>query len=208
MRTVHLLSALTLMACSANMPLFAQEQTKFTRVESHSSSNNTVNSSSSSSSSSTGSDAVGGDSSFSSETVRTEKPSIFFVPKFKQRILDLKEQITLGQTKGFLSSEEVAAFMQRDGQLLLQEEDLAKKNYPKAQLDDLEKAITLLNGDLFKAMNKKGPPPGPGSDTTDSAKQNSTPGSATGQAAGQASEAKGEARRIETSMPSPAPERQ
>ncbi len=205
MRTAHLLRVLTIIACSATLPSFAQEQTKFTRVETHSSSNSTVNSSSSSSSSSSsnGGDTSGGDSSFSSETIRTEKPSIFFVPKFKQRIMDLKDQITLGQKNGYLTNEEVAAFMERDNQLLQQEEDLARKNYPKAQLDELEKAITLLNGDLFKASNKKGPPPGPGSDTTDSANKSSEPvkpisspgvstgkveGKATGAAAGSATE--------------------
>jgi hypothetical protein len=90
-------------------------------------------------------------------TIPSEKPSITFIPKFKQRINDLGEQIRLAQTKGFISGEESARFLDRQAKLLLQEAEVSQKGFPKPDLDTLEKAVTLLNSDLFAAMRKSDP---------------------------------------------------
>lgn len=85
------------------------------------------------------------------------KPSIKYVPKFKQRINDLGEQMKMAQTKGFISAVELGKFVERKSQLLLQEEAASKKGFPKEEVDKLETAVTQLNADLFKAMRKSDP---------------------------------------------------
>ncbi len=97
-----------------------------------------------------------------SNSVRTYKPTLIFVPKFKERLLNLADQIRLVQSKGFISSDEASLFLDRQSKLLLQEAEASKKGFPRPELDDLEKAITLLNSDLFKASKKSDPvKPGP-----------------------------------------------
>lgn len=85
------------------------------------------------------------------------KPSITFIPKFKQRIADLGDQIRMAQSKGFITDAEATQFTDRQSKLFLIEADANKKGFPKPDLDNLEKAITLLNSDLFKAMHKNDP---------------------------------------------------
>ena len=80
-----------------------------------------------------------------------------FVPKFKQRLVDLADQIKMAQGKGFLTADEVSKFMERQSKLLMQEEAASKKGFPRSELDALEREITLLNGDVFKAMRKSDP---------------------------------------------------
>lgn len=80
-----------------------------------------------------------------------------FVPKFKERIRNLGEQIQMAQGKGFIGSQEANAFMDRQAKLLIQEQEAAKKEFQKEDMDKLETDITVLNGDLFKAMRKSDP---------------------------------------------------
>lgn len=85
-----------------------------------------------------------------------------FVPKFKERIKNLAEQIQMAQSKGFIEPEKAKDFLAEQAKLLQQEEAAAKNNFPKEELDKLETAITVLNGNLFKAMRKNDPvKPGP-----------------------------------------------
>jgi len=90
-------------------------------------------------------------------TVPNGKTSVLFLPKFKQRLNDLADQVHLAQNKNFITPDEAAKFMERQAKLLTVEADLSKRGYPKGELDGLEKSITLLNGDLFAAMHKKDP---------------------------------------------------
>lgn len=80
-----------------------------------------------------------------------------FVPKFRQRLVDLADQVKMAQGKGFITADEASKFMDRQAKLLVQEESANKKGFPRPELDELERAITLLNGDLFKAMRKADP---------------------------------------------------
>lgn len=147
---------LTLGILVYSLPAYGQGSSySYTRVESSSSSNSNTNSSTNS----------------SQETVFTEKPSIKFNPKFKERINNLKDQVSLSLAKGFITKEESDSFNVRINQLSTQEADLEKKGYPKAELDDLEKNITLANGDLYKASNKPTVPTSP-------AKSDTAPGAA------------------------------
>lgn len=90
-------------------------------------------------------------------TVPNVKPSIMFVPKFKQRLNDLADQVHLAQGKAFITADEAAKFMERQSKLLTVEADLSRRGYPKEELDSLEKSITSLNADLFAAMHKTDP---------------------------------------------------
>lgn len=89
--------------------------------------------------------------------IRTEKPSILFIPRFKQRLNDIGAQIKMAEQKGFISPQDAQTFASRASLLLLQESEVSEKGFPKPVLDDLEKSITLLNSDLFAAMHKKNP---------------------------------------------------
>jgi hypothetical protein len=124
---------------------YAQESS-YSRVETRSSSTT------SSSSTSTGSSDKSNQGA-SSETVTFADKKVF-VPKFKERIKNLREQVDFSLGKTFISKDESSKFHSRLDQLHAQEEDLAKRGYPKSELDDLEKGITGLNSDLFKASNK------------------------------------------------------
>jgi hypothetical protein len=79
------------------------------------------------------------------------------VPKFKQRLNDIADQIKMAQGKNFITAAEASQFLERENKLLSVEADASKNGFPKSSIDDLEKAITLLNGDLFKAMRKSDP---------------------------------------------------
>ncbi len=169
LQTTLSLAAFTL--CLA--PLCAQTKSSTSEEQSGNSSSTTSSSSSSmsmpknanDSSSSTASPNNAGDSSFSGYrpmdtgafTIPTEKTSITFVPKFKQRITDLGDQIRLVQGKGFITQDEASKLLDRQSKLFVQESEVSKRGFPKADLDVLEKAITLLNADLFKAMRKSNP---------------------------------------------------
>jgi hypothetical protein len=90
-------------------------------------------------------------------SIPTERTSIRFVPRFKQRINDLGDQIRLARSKGFITPEEESRLQERQSKLLLQEADVSQKGFLKPDLDALEKAVTLLNGDVFAAMRKSDP---------------------------------------------------
>lgn len=105
---------------------------------------------------------LGSGSSSSSSTNTSPTVIRKFLPKFKERLLDLADQVKMAQTKGWITADEAAKFMERQTKLLPVEAEASKKGFPQADVDNLERAITLLNGDLFKAMRKADPvKPGP-----------------------------------------------
>jgi hypothetical protein len=78
-------------------------------------------------------------------------------PKYRQRLKDLGEQIQLVQNKGFISQDEATKFLERQSRLLSLEAEVRKSGFPKPEADDLEKKITLLNEEVFKASHKNNP---------------------------------------------------
>ncbi len=78
-------------------------------------------------------------------------------PKYKKRIADLGDQIQLNSSKGFISKEETETFLARQSKLIAMEEEARKKGFEKADADELERSITLLNADLFTASHKDNP---------------------------------------------------
>jgi hypothetical protein len=78
-------------------------------------------------------------------------------PKYQQRVKNLGEQIQMLEGKGLLTKEETAKFMERQSQLSKSEEAARNGGYQKPETDQLEKSITLLNSDVFKASNKHNP---------------------------------------------------
>lgn len=146
MRFSNLLFLQLLAVCSITAA--SAQDSSYSRVETRSSST------SSSTTTSTGSSDKTGKTDGSQTETGTFADKKVFVPKFKERIKNLKEQVDFSLGKGFITQAESTAFHARLDQLHVQEEDLAKKGYPKAELDGLEKGITGLNSDLFKASNK------------------------------------------------------
>lgn len=63
----------------------------------------------------------------------------------------------MARSKGFITDAEASQFLDRKTKLLDVEAEANKKAFPKDDIDSLEKAITLLNSDLFKAMRKTDP---------------------------------------------------
>jgi len=77
--------------------------------------------------------------------------------KYQQRIKDLGDQIQLLGNKGLITKEEVAQFMERQSQLGKSEESVRNGGFQKPATDELEKSVTLLNADVFKASHKSNP---------------------------------------------------
>ncbi len=96
------------------------------------------------------------------EAVITTRPKMKFVPKFKERLVNLAEQVNMAEGKGFITKEEAAGFIERQKSLLAKEAEASKSGFPRADVDELERSVALLNSDLFKAMRKNDPvKPGP-----------------------------------------------
>jgi hypothetical protein len=77
--------------------------------------------------------------------------------KYRQRIKDLGEQIQMLESKGLLTKDESAKFMERQSQLGKSEEVIENGGFQKGPTDELEKSVTLLNSDVFKASHKSNP---------------------------------------------------
>jgi hypothetical protein len=77
--------------------------------------------------------------------------------KYQQRIKDLGEQIQMLESKGLLTKDESAKFMQRQSQMSTSEEAIRNGGFQKGPTDELEKSVTLLNSDVFKASHKSNP---------------------------------------------------
>jgi hypothetical protein len=77
--------------------------------------------------------------------------------EYQQRIKDLGNQVQLLQGKGLLTNDEVSKFTVRLSQLSKVEESVRSGGFQKAPTDELEKSVTQLNGDVFKASHKANP---------------------------------------------------
>jgi hypothetical protein len=77
--------------------------------------------------------------------------------KYAQRIKDLGDQIQLLSGKGLLTKDETAQFMERQSQLGKTQQSVKMGGYQKNATDDLEKSVTQLNADVFKASHKDNP---------------------------------------------------
>lgn len=99
------------------------------------------------------------------------RSSNVFRPKYKQRLTTYGEQIDLGITRGWLTSEEAARFKQEIARLAALEAEASAHGYPKPELDNLEGQFTKFNIDLSQASNKpaagttKSAPPVPSTST-------------------------------------------
>jgi len=78
-------------------------------------------------------------------------------PKYRKRIKDLGDQIHLVRDKGFITQEEADKFLNRQTELFAMEADVRKNGFPRPASNDLEKSITLLNEQVFKASHKNDP---------------------------------------------------
>ncbi len=94
------------------------------------------------------------------ESTETPDGSVkkLFVPKFQQRLNNLKEQIERGITKGWLTAEQSEKFKQQHEKAAALEADVRTKGYPKDGVDNLEKAVTGLNDSLSQALIKGSTP--------------------------------------------------
>jgi small-conductance mechanosensitive channel len=81
-----------------------------------------------------------------------------FVPKFQQRLNNLKEQLERGITKGWLTTEQAERFKQQHEKAAALEADVRAKGYPKDAVDNLEKEVTALNDTLSQALIKGSTP--------------------------------------------------
>jgi hypothetical protein len=77
--------------------------------------------------------------------------------KYRQRIKDLGEQIQMLESKGLLTKDESTKFLERQSQMSKAEEAIRNGGFQKGPTDELEKSVTLLNSDVFKASHKNNP---------------------------------------------------
>lgn len=91
-----------------------------------------------------------------------------FVPKFKERLKNLGEQIELGVSKGWLNAEQVDQFKKERERVAAFEAEVSQKGYPKPEVAELEKQVTALNQNLSQALTRGSEAPKSGSPTTGS----------------------------------------
>jgi len=96
---------------------------------------------------------MGGHSS-SSSTISVEEVKGFAF-KYKERFRNYTEQITLGETKGWLTADQAAKFRSQLEDLKAEEAAAGKNGYPKGDIDRLDKTQTKFNQDLSTAEQTK-----------------------------------------------------
>ncbi|HEY9869301.1 MAG TPA: hypothetical protein V6D08_09055 [Candidatus Obscuribacterales bacterium] len=95
---------------------------------------------------------------FERKGVMGVRGSNVFRPKYRERLKTYAEQIELGTSKGWLTTEEGERFKKELARLDSLEAEASKHGWPKAELDDVERAFTQFNIDLHKASNKPAAP--------------------------------------------------
>lgn len=73
--------------------------------------------------------------------------------KYQERIKNFKEQLEMGRKKGWLTEQEILEFKEKISVLESMEKKVRGKNYPKNELDQMEKMFTLYNQEFYKASN-------------------------------------------------------
>ena len=71
--------------------------------------------------------------------------------KYKERIKNFEEQLVMGKQKGWLTDQEILEFREKLDVLIDLEKTVSGKDYPKADLDKMEKMFTLYNEQFHKA---------------------------------------------------------
>lgn len=71
--------------------------------------------------------------------------------KYKERIKNFEEQLVMGKQKGWLTDQEILEFREKLDVLIDLEKTVSGKDYPKAELDKMEKMFTLYNEQFHKA---------------------------------------------------------
>lgn len=71
--------------------------------------------------------------------------------KYKERLKNFKEQLKMGETKGWLTDKEILEFKEKIDVLEQMEKKISAKGYPKAETDNMEKMFTLYNQQFHKA---------------------------------------------------------
>lgn len=71
--------------------------------------------------------------------------------KYKERIKNFEEQLVMGKKKGWLTDQEILEFREKLDVLIDLEKTVSGKEYPKAELDKMEKMFTLYNEQFHKA---------------------------------------------------------
>ena len=71
--------------------------------------------------------------------------------KYKERIKNFEEQLVMGKQKGWLTDQEILEFREKLDVLIDLEKTVSGKDYPKADLDKMEKMFTRYNEQFHKA---------------------------------------------------------
>lgn len=82
------------------------------------------------------------------------RSSNVFRPKYRERLRTYAEQIEMGTSRGWLTAEEGERFKKELARLDSLEAEAGKHGWPKAELDNVERAFTQFNIDLHTASNK------------------------------------------------------
>ena len=75
--------------------------------------------------------------------------------KYKERFRNYTEQISTGESKGWLRADQAANFRSQLDGLKTQEAAAGRNGYPKGDIDSLDKAQTKFNQDLSDAEQKQ-----------------------------------------------------
>lgn len=105
-----------------------------------------------------------------------------FAPSYAKRITAIKEQVDLGVSKGWISSERAESLKGEAGRIMVSVDAIGTKDPTQAEADELDRSITKLNTDVHQAMQGGSPAPPPAA-ASDSASTSSAPESAGGMSA-------------------------
>jgi hypothetical protein len=73
--------------------------------------------------------------------------------RFAQRIKHIQEQIDMGQSKGWLTEEQVAKFKADFAKINEMEQEWQRKGCPQAEEEPVEKQVTAVHHYLHEAIN-------------------------------------------------------
>lgn len=106
-----------------------------------------------------------------------------FAPSYEKRITAIKEQVDLGVSKGWISSERAESLKGEAGRIMVSVDAIGKKDPTQAEADELDRSITKLNTDVYQAMQGGSPAPPPAAAAPEPASASSAPESAGGMSA-------------------------
>jgi hypothetical protein len=77
--------------------------------------------------------------------------------EYRQRLKDLKEQIEMGTTKGWIDADQAASLNAEHDRLVKATKKAKEAGWPKDQVDPLEKDVTAFSARVSKALSKGSP---------------------------------------------------